>query len=401
MDSRTGTAPQPRNIFELVGTVAKIERGGRDANNPIANLTMEIPSELGNGKPGQFRVAYFGEKAKEVLASERTGQVSQVNGYLSFSKDKLATLTGTELGDAPSGVTSRNFVHLVGNLGHDPKLEPGKEGKQDRTYAALYIGSDRHVELQSFGDVARGLKENAHGGDQLAVDGRLRNHPFEKEGKRFWETQVVVAEYEVTRAKELPRQYEGVVLEDAKATAYGQKGDLRTYFPFEIREDGQQPRPINVVSFDQSVAAIVEQLKAGSAIALTGNEKSHTFNGKEQIELRAVAAQVLDRAIERSGVDAAEHFTLPANAQVFNRDQIPTAAIATVQGIGEDGKLYGEMAPNRYIAIDPLTIEGPVPAKGDLARFELVNGQELVSNPALAQEQSRGQELEEDVALTR
>lgn len=97
-----------------------------------------------------------------------------------------------------------NKAFLIGNLTKDVEIEYTRSGKQ---VAQFSIGVRRNEDTSDFpscvawGKTAELLKKYCHKGSKIAIEGRIQTSRYEKDGKTFYKTTVVVENVEFLNSK--------------------------------------------------------------------------------------------------------------------------------------------------------------------------------------------------------
>lgn len=86
-----------------------------------------------------------------------------------------------------------NHVALVGRFAKDPNFTDGDTPRVFFTLAVDRWGHDGvdFIDLVAFGKQAINIAEHKHKGDQVAVDGRLHQNVYDRNGERVFRLEVI------------------------------------------------------------------------------------------------------------------------------------------------------------------------------------------------------------------
>lgn len=99
----------------------------------------------------------------------------------------------------------RNSVQLIGRLGNDPQIKSFDSGKKMATFSlatndVYYNNQGEKVEdtqwhnIVAWGKKSEVIENYLKKGQEVAIQGKLINRSYEKEGEKKYVTEVVVSE---------------------------------------------------------------------------------------------------------------------------------------------------------------------------------------------------------------
>lgn len=100
-----------------------------------------------------------------------------------------------------------NKAILIGRLGRDPELRTTESGKDVCTFSVATTeryGGEAHATWHNcvaWGQTAKMIAEYLAKGREIAIEGRISNRSYDKDGQTKWVSEVIVDRFEFVGSK--------------------------------------------------------------------------------------------------------------------------------------------------------------------------------------------------------